>query len=104
MAESDPSRVFRPGLLSGQVCLVSGAGSGLGRATALELAALGATVVGCGRRTEPLDETAAAAADLDGSFEHEAADIREEDAVGQLVDGVIERHGRLDVLVNNAGG
>jgi citronellol/citronellal dehydrogenase len=104
MAESDPSRVFRPGLLSGQVCLVSGAGSGLGRATALELAALGATVVGCGRREEPLEETAAAAADLEGSFEHQAADIREEEPVERLVDGVLERHGRLDVLVNNAGG
>jgi citronellol/citronellal dehydrogenase len=90
--------------LAGRVCLVSGAGSGLGRATALELAALGATVVGCGRRAEPLEETEAAAVGLDGSFEHEAADIREEEAVEHLVDGVIERHGRLDVLVNNAGG
>jgi citronellol/citronellal dehydrogenase len=104
MPESDPSRVFAPGLLAGRVCLVSGAGSGLGRATALELAALGATVVGCGRRAEPLEETEAAAAGLDGSFEHEAADIREEEAVEGLVDGVIERHGRLDVLINNAGG
>jgi citronellol/citronellal dehydrogenase len=104
MAESDPSRIFAPGLLAGRVCLVSGAGSGLGRATALELAALGATVVGCGRRAEPLEETGAAAVGLDGSFEHEAADIREEEAVERLIDGVIERHGRLDVLVNNAGG
>jgi citronellol/citronellal dehydrogenase len=104
MPESDPSRVFVPGLLADQVCLVSGAGSGLGRATALELAALGATVVGCGRRSEPLEETAAAAGEFDGSFEHEAADIREEEAVERLIDGVIERHGRLDLLVNNAGG
>jgi citronellol/citronellal dehydrogenase len=104
MAESDPSRIFRPGLLSGKVCLVSGAGSGLGRATALELAALGATVVGCGRHTEPLEETGAAAADLAGSFVHEEADIRDEEAVERLVDGVLERHERLDVLVNNAGG
>ena len=104
MAESDPSQIFRPGLLAGKVCLVSGAGTGLGRATALELARLGATVTGCGRRSEPLQETAEAAAGLDGSFEHEAADIREEDAVDRLVDGVLERHGRLDLLVNNAGG
>jgi citronellol/citronellal dehydrogenase len=104
MAESDPSRVFAPGLLAGTVCLVSGAGSGLGRATALELAALGASVIGSGRRAEPLEETAAAAADLDGSFEHQVADIREEEAVEALVDGVLERHERLDVLVNNAGG
>jgi citronellol/citronellal dehydrogenase len=104
MAESDPSRLFATGLLSGQVCLVSGAGSGLGRATALELARLGATVVGCGRRAEPLEETAAAAEQLDGSFEGQAADIRDEDAVEALVDGTLERHGRLDLLVNNAGG
>jgi NAD(P)-dependent dehydrogenase (short-subunit alcohol dehydrogenase family) len=104
MPESDPSRVFAPGLLAGQVCLVSGAGSGLGRATALELARLGASVVGCGRRSEPLEETAAAAAGLDGSFEPQAADIRDQEAVERLVDGVLERHQRLDLLVNNAGG
>jgi citronellol/citronellal dehydrogenase len=104
MPESDPSRVFAPGLLAGSVCLVSGAGSGLGRATALELARLGATVIGCGRRGEPLQETEALAAGLEGSFEQEAADIRDTDAVERLIDGVLERHGRLDVLVNNAGG
>jgi citronellol/citronellal dehydrogenase len=104
MAESDRSRIFRDGLLDGQVCLVSGAGSGLGRETALELARLGAAVVGCGRRQEPLAETAGLAADLPGSFEHEAMDIRDEEAIERLFDGLLERHGRLDVLVNNAGG
>jgi citronellol/citronellal dehydrogenase len=104
MADSDPSRVFAPRLLAGKVCLVSGAGSGLGRATALELARLGASVIGCGRRPEPLRETKAAAAGLEGSFEAEAADIRDTDAVEGLIDGVLERHDRLDLLVNNAGG
>jgi NAD(P)-dependent dehydrogenase (short-subunit alcohol dehydrogenase family) len=104
MAESAASRIFRDGLLDGQVCLVSGAGSGLGRETALELTRLGATVVGCGRRQEPLAETAQLASDLAGSFEHEAADIRDEDAVDRLLDGVLGRHSRLDTLVNNAGG
>jgi NAD(P)-dependent dehydrogenase (short-subunit alcohol dehydrogenase family) len=105
-SEQDPahSRIFRPGLLDGQVCLVSGAGSGLGRATALELARLGAGVIGCGRRPEPLAETSEMAAQLGGTFEHEAMDIRDEEAVESLVDGVLERHGRLDVLLNNAGG
>jgi citronellol/citronellal dehydrogenase len=98
------SQVFKAGLLDGQVCVVSGAGSGLGRETALELTRLGATVIGCGRRPEPLVETAGLAEALPGSFEHEELDIREEDAVGPFFDGVLERHGRLDVLVNNAGG
>jgi citronellol/citronellal dehydrogenase len=98
------SEIFRPGLLEGQVCVVSGAGSGLGRETALELARLGGVVVGCGRRPEPLDESARLAAGLPGSFEPEAMDIREEEAVERLFDGVLERHGKVDVLVNNAGG
>ncbi len=104
MAESSHSQVFRDGLLDGQVVVVPGAGAGLGRESALELARLGATVVGCGRRAEPLAETAELAAGLPGSFEHECLDIREEGPVGRFFDGLLERHGRLDVLVNNAGG
>ncbi|HEX6230058.1 MAG TPA: SDR family oxidoreductase [Solirubrobacterales bacterium] len=104
MGETARSRIFREGLLDGQVCLVSGAGSGLGRETVLELARLGAAVIGCGRRPEPLAETAELAEELPGSFEHEAMDIRDDAAVEGLVGGVLERHGRLDVLVNNAGG
>src|SRR3954454_4743100 len=104
MTDSAHSQVFRDGLLEGQVCIVSGAGSGLGRETALELARLGATVVACGRRQEPLAETAQLAAGPPGSFEHEARDIRPEEPAGRFCDGLRERHGRLDVLVNNAGG
>jgi citronellol/citronellal dehydrogenase len=104
MADSAHSQVFRDGLLDGQVCVVSGAGSGLGRETALELVRLGATVVACGRREEPLAETAALAAGLPGKFEHEILDIREEEPVGRFFDALLERHERLDVLVNNAGG
>jgi citronellol/citronellal dehydrogenase len=98
------SQVFRDDLLDGHVCVVSGAGSGLGRETALELARLGAVVIGCGRRAEPLAETAGLAEGLAGSFEHEELDIRDEDAVGPFFEGALERHGRIDVLVNNAGG
>jgi citronellol/citronellal dehydrogenase len=104
MAESSHSQVFRDGLLDGLVCVVSGAGSGLGREAALELVRLGATVVACGRREEPLAETAALAAGMAGSFEHETLDIREEEPVGRFFDALLERHGHLDVLVNNAGG
>src|ERR671925_245113 len=97
-----PSKIFQPGLLDGQVAIVSGGGSGLGRAIALELAALGAQVVVCGRRKEPLDETAGLADG--GRIEARSCDIREEDQVAVLVDGMMERHGRIDLLVNNAGG
>jgi citronellol/citronellal dehydrogenase len=97
-----PSKIFQPGLLDRQVAVVSGGGSGLGRATALELAALGARVVVCGRRKEPLEATAGAADG--GRVEARACDIREEDQVDALVEAVLERHGRIDLLVNNAGG
>jgi citronellol/citronellal dehydrogenase len=97
-----PSKLFQPGLLEGQVAIVTGGGSGLGRASALELAALGARVVVCGRRLEPLDETAGLADG--GRVEARPCDIREEDQVESLVEDVLDRHGRIDLLVNNAGG
>jgi citronellol/citronellal dehydrogenase len=96
--------IFAPDLLAGQVCIVSGAGTGLGLAAAKELATLGATVVGCARRPEPLEEMASEIAAAGGRAEVEPLDIRDADAVDALVGGVLERHGRLDLLVNNAGG
>ena len=96
------SKVFAPGLLDGQLAIVSGGGSGLGRATALELAACGAQVVVCGRREEPVRETASLAEG--GRCEAAVCDIREEEQVDALVDGVLARHGRIALLVNNAGG
>ena len=104
MAEHPVSQIFRPGLLDGRVCVVSGAGTGLGRAIAIELATLGATVIGCGRRREPLDDTVSTIREADGIAEAEEMDIRDAEAVDGLFDSVVERHGRLDVLVNNAGG
>jgi len=97
-----PSRIFADGLLEGQVAVVTGGGSGLGRATALELTACGATVVVAGRRSEPLGETAGLCEG--GRCEAHACDIRVEEDVRRLVDAVLERHGKIDVLVNNAGG
>jgi citronellol/citronellal dehydrogenase len=96
------SRIFRDGLLDGQVVLLSGGGSGLGRQTALELAALGASVTICGRRAEPLDETVALGPP--GAIHTAVCDVREEEQVQGLVAEVVERHGRIDTLVNNAGG
>ena len=97
-----PSKIFAPGLLDGQVVIVTGGGSGLGRATAVELTALGATVVIAGRRREPLDETAGLCED--GRCEAVACDIRDESGVAALVAETLERHGKVDTLVNNAGG
>ncbi len=104
MAEDGASQIFRPGLLDGSVCVVSGAGTGLGRAIATELAALGATVIGCGRRREPLADAVEAIRRRGGVAEAEQMDIRDAEAVEKLFDRVLDRHGRLDVLVNNAGG
>jgi len=98
----DLQPVLAEGALDGQVAIVSGAGSGIGRATALEFARLGAKVVVCGRRIEPLQETASMCAE--GLIDPVVCDIREEDQVDALVDGALERHGRIDILVNNAGG
>ncbi|HTB50041.1 MAG TPA: SDR family NAD(P)-dependent oxidoreductase, partial [Solirubrobacteraceae bacterium] len=98
----DRSRLFSPSLLAGQTAIVSGGGSGLGRETALELARCGARVVICGRREEPLLETAALCER--GLIEARVCDIREEGQVDGLVDGVLESHGQIDLLVNNAGG
>ncbi len=104
MGDSLRSEIFRDGLLEGRAIVVSGAGSGLGRAAALEMVRLGATVVGCGRRSGPLEETAALAEGMSGSFESRGLDIRDDEGVDTFFDGVLERHGRIDTLVNNAGG
>ncbi|MDX8150118.1 SDR family oxidoreductase [Patulibacter brassicae] len=96
-----PSRIFAPDLLAGQVIVVSGGGTGLGRAAALELVALGAEVVVCGRRPEPLEETVALAGER---CRARVCDIREEDDVAAFVDWTLEQHGRIDTLLNNAGG
>src|SRR5262245_61004378 len=96
------SEIFKPDLLAGQVALVSGGGSGFGRRIAIELTGLGAQVVVCGRRAEPLEETVALCAD--GRCAARVCDIREEDQVDALVDAVLADHDRIDLLVNNAGG
>src|SRR3954453_18942499 len=95
------SEIFAPDALAGQVAVVSGGGTNLGRAAAAELAGCGAQVVIAGRRAEVLD----GAAELIGERCSTApGDIREPDQDAGIVDAALERHGRLDVLVNNAGG
>ena len=95
---------FRPGLFKDQTLIVTGGGSGIGRCTAHELASLGAHVVLVGRRQEKLDTVEAEIKQDDGSVSSYAGDIRDEDRVIEIVDDVIETHGKVSGLVNNAGG
>jgi citronellol/citronellal dehydrogenase len=97
--------VFRPDLLKDKVIVVSGGGSGLGRAMALQMASLGARVAICGRRIEPLEETAHMIAEAGGQPVFvKALSIRDPDAVNLFMADVFEHFGGLDILVNNAGG
>jgi citronellol/citronellal dehydrogenase len=96
--------VFRDGLFAGQAGLVTGAGSGIGRCTAHELAALGARVALVGRKVEKLEAVAREIADAGGSAHFYAVDIREEERVREVVRAVLDDFGGLDFLVNNAGG
>ena len=95
---------MRPGWHRGTVALVTGGGTGIGRATALDLARGGADVVICGRRPEPLEKTAAEIEALGVGALAVPADIRDEDQAVHLVDAALKRFGRIDTLVNNAGG
>ncbi len=96
--------VFQAGLLAGQVVVVTGGGSGIGRCTAHELASLGAAVAIVGRKLEKLDAVRGEIDSAGGACSTHACDIREEPAVRATVEAVLMRHGRIDALVNNAGG
>jgi citronellol/citronellal dehydrogenase len=96
--------VFRDGLFAGQAGIVTGAGSGIGRCTAHELTALGARVALIGRKIEKLEAVAREIADAGGAARCYVADIREEERVAEVVRAVLADHGRIDFLVNNAGG
>jgi citronellol/citronellal dehydrogenase len=89
---------------AGRVALVTGGGTGIGRATALELAATGASVVVCGRRAEPLDRVRDEAETLGAECLALSADVREPGEVERVTSAALERFGHVDVLVNNAGG
>ena len=85
--------------VEGKVAWVTGGGSGIGRGAALALAGAGAKVVVSGRRREPLDETAG----LGRGVEVEPCDVADAAAVRATAERIVARHGRLDILVSNAG-
>jgi citronellol/citronellal dehydrogenase len=98
-------QLFVDGLFEGDVAIVTGGGSGIGLCVAEELGRLGAKIVLAGRTQEKLD---AAKAHLVARGVAEpmalAADTRKTEAVEALVSSVLDRHGKIDVLINNAGG
>ncbi len=96
--------VFAPGLFAGQVVIVTGGGSGIGRCTAHEMARLGAQVVLVGRKADKLQAVQAEITADGGQASWHACDIRSEEAVGIVVQQALAEHGRIDALVNNAGG
>ncbi|MCH9815248.1 MAG: SDR family oxidoreductase [Actinomycetia bacterium] len=95
-----------PGCLTGRVAWVSGAGTGIGRETAVALAKLGAEVWCVGRRAEPLEETCELinASGPDKSAKAVSTDVRDEHAVTSALDQILAESARIDLVVNNAGG
>ncbi len=96
--------VFTPGLFAGRTIVVTGGGSGIGRCTAHEVAALGAHVAIAGRKQEKLDTVKGEIEAAGGTCETHAFDIREEAQVKEAVDRIVANNGRIHGLFNNAGG
>jgi len=89
---------------AGAVAVITGGGTGIGRATARELARTGARVAICGRRQDPLDEVRDELLSAGAEILALPCDVREQDQVSGFLDAVHERFGAVDILVNNAGG
>jgi citronellol/citronellal dehydrogenase len=107
MTDYDPLTApltYRDDLLAGQVVLVSGAGSGIGKAIAIQCGRLGAKVAICGRKPDRLEVTAEMLRSIGAEVMVRPATIRDAEDVERLHAEVWERFGRLDHLVNNAGG
>jgi NAD(P)-dependent dehydrogenase (short-subunit alcohol dehydrogenase family) len=96
--------VFAPGLLAGQVAVVTGGGTGIGRGIVLELARVGADIVVAGRRLDPLEAVAAEVRAMGRQCLAVPTDVRDWDQVQAMVAATTGRFGRLDILLNNAGG
>lgn len=89
--------------LEGKVCLITGAGQGIGEATALKFAREGAVVVACDLKPEQVEAVAQACRAAGAQAEGHVMDVTDRAQVDAVVAGVLAAHGRIDVLVNNAG-
>jgi len=89
--------------LSEKIAWVTGGGSGIGQAAAVEVAKGGATVIVSGRRAEALAETVTLIRRANGKAEAQAVDVTDREAVERAAKAVLARHGRVDILVNCAG-
>ncbi|KAK3828113.1 MAG: hypothetical protein J3Q66DRAFT_434711 [Benniella sp.] len=98
------SSVFKKDLFKDQVILVTGGGTGIGRCIAHELASLGATVIIAARKQDQLTRTAHEIQLLGGKCDTMTINIRDPVQAQQLVEQIVTKHGKLDALVNNAGG
>jgi citronellol/citronellal dehydrogenase len=96
--------VFKPNLLAGQTVIVTGGGSGIGRCTAHEIAALGGHVVITGRKAEKLAAVKGEIETAGGSCEMHTFDIREEAQVKEAIEKILSTNRRIHGLFNNAGG
>jgi citronellol/citronellal dehydrogenase len=103
MSEAKPRR-YASDLMAGQVALVTGSGSGMGRATAIEMASCGARLALFARREEPLEETAEMIRAAGGEAFVVPGDTRDEVSIETAMGRIKDHYGQLDVLVNNAGG
>jgi NADP-dependent 3-hydroxy acid dehydrogenase YdfG len=97
-------QLFRAGLFDGEVAIVTGGGTGIGRVVARELGQLGAKIAIAGRRPEPLEDTRAALSAEGIEVLAKTCDIRKPEEVQAFVAAVLERFGKVTILVNNAGG
>ena len=89
--------------LKGQVCIITGGGSGIGRDAALKMAHEGATVVIVGRTESKLEKVKSEGSSASGTIVSYILDVADYEAVQKMVADVVEKYGRIDVLVNNAG-